>query len=341
MTEENPWSLFGIDLSRLGRQFRLGVDQLLWSSSAGLRRRWYPPAALRDVTEASLSLDEFGDPKQPAASQVQAFALPEHLYLVRYLDLPEAAEIDLETAVVMDVGGNSPFPASDLCSGWRIVERQDSRLRVAIAMASRAAIHQWLHRELGVEDESKVEVWARLGNGVPGHVAMTGFAERQRHEAYIGNLQRIAMRFAVVLVAFCVLLALPAVYTGIRAQQLETRLASVVDDSRAATRLRERLAAQRESLDVLANMREQRVPYHYWLNSLAQMTPDSVYFSRLQFEGRDGEVSGFADNAAAFLGQLADSERFDAIEAPGAFTRDRNNGLERFTITLTLPEAAE
>jgi Tfp pilus assembly protein PilN len=342
LSQENPWSLFGIDLSRLGHQFKLGIEQLLWSPSAGLRSRWYPAATLSGSGDGARWVDEFGDAKQPAGdSSVEALELPEDLFLLRYLELPEAAEMDLDTAVSMDIAGNSPFPAADLCSGWRITERHAGRLRVAIVMASRAAVHQWLHRDKAVSDEAAVEVWAPMGEAGAGHVVMSGFAEGGRYRAYIAALRQIALRCAVMLSVVSVLFAVPALYTGIRANQLEAQLAAVTDQARTATQLRERLSTQRESLDVLADMREQRVPYHFWLNSLATMTPDSVYFSRLQFEKREGEISGFAGNAAEFLGQLAESERFDAIEAPGAFTRDRNNGLERFTITLTLPEAAE
>ncbi len=268
---------------------------------------------------------------------IEAFALPEDLFLVRRLRIPELAEADLAVAVNMDIAGNSPFPAEDLCSGWRVARRSAGQIEVVMALASRAGVHAWLRREERTQSalSERIEVWAPVGD--QGHVVLDGFGEAERRRDYYRSLAHQGRRWAALAACLMALLILPGLYTGIRAGQLEDQLQTTQDEARQATRLRERLSAQRASIDALSVKRSDRVPYHYWLHTLATMSPDTVYLSRLEFEGPQAEATGYAGNAADYLSKLAESQRFAALDAPGAFTRDRNSGLERFTITLALP----
>ena len=340
MSVTNQWSLFGIDLTRVGEFVALGVGQLLWSDEAGLRARWYPAAQLCAREGVPCYCDEYGA-EVPAETlkddATQAFSLDEDLFLLRNLSIPANAESDLATAVRMDIDGNSPFAPEDLCSGWRVMQRSQAMIHVTSAIASRAAIHAWLRRNDATQTvlEDRIEVWARVDERQ--HIVMDGFGEQARRRQYFLNLRAHAARTGLLLACTLGVLLMPGIYAEIRKNQLEDQLDLLTEQTRSATQLREQLTAQRESIDALSLLRRERTPYHYWLHELSAMSPDSVYLTRLEFEGTQAEATGFADNAADYLSQLAESQRFDDIKAPGAFTRDRNTGRERFAITLTLP----
>jgi general secretion pathway protein L len=283
--------------------------------------------------------DEYGVEHSEGAHQegVSAYALPDDLFLQRLLELPEAAEADIPEAVYLDISSNSPFPLPECCYGWRVVARSEGSIQIAIVMASKAMVHAWLRdlsSELNVEP-SESEVWAQIA---PGQFAvLQGFGKDVRKQGYFAALRQVAWRSGALLASFLIVCALPGLYADVRAHQIEERALEVREAAGSATRLRERLAEQRNVLDELAVLYEQRMPYHRWLHTLSLLTPDTVHLNRLEIAGRELEISGYADNAADYLTQVAESKKFVDLEASGAFTRDRNTGLERFNISMVLP----
>jgi len=79
-----------------------------------------------------------------------------------------------------------------------------------------------------------------------------------------------------------------------------------------------------------------RVSYDRWLDVIADLTPDSVYLTRMGLEEDRLTISGMAENAAEYQTTLAASGLTSELSAPSAFTRDARTGLERFTLTMQL-----
>ena len=57
-----------------------------------------------------------------------------------------------------------------------------------------------------------------------------------------------------------------------------------------------------------------------------------VYLDRLNFDGNEVTVNGYSNNAAVYLRMLTEEPGYTDVTALSAFARDRNNGLERFSI---------
>jgi hypothetical protein len=49
-------------------------------------------------------------------------------------------------------------------------------------------------------------------------------------------------------------------------------------------------------------------------------------------------VSGYSNNASVYLRMLTESQAIPTVAALSAFARDRNNGLERFSIQWRVTE---
>lgn len=339
MRLENQWSLFGVDLRRAIRWLMLAGEQLLWGPEAGIHTRFCEPARLFTVDGSQRLILETGEHphRNFSGAPVAAVELPESLCLERTLALPESAEIEVEAAVSFDVRANSPFPADDTVFGWRILTRSNGKLQIAVVIVSLAAVNAWLRKRINELDlaEPLYEVWAAVS--AEQYVVLSGFGEGERRHRYLQSLRGLFLMLAGTLLAWLVLLALPGFVASMRVDALSQELSRITTQARHATDMRRKVGAERDILDQLQRLSGQSISHDYWLNRLATLAPDTVYFSRLSFDGRRVEASGFADDAASFLNDLAKSDEFSSLKAPSAFTRDRVSGKERFTITMNVP----
>ena len=100
----------------------------------------------------------------------------------------------------------------------------------------------------------------------------------------------------------------------------------------------------RTRLSAIESAISERPNYQYWLNHIAASAPDTVYLDRLNFDGREVTVNGYSNNAAVYLRMLTEEPGYTDVTALSAFARDRNNGLERFSIqwrVTTPPKPAQ
>ena len=107
---------------------------------------------------------------------------------------------------------------------------------------------------------------------------------------------------------------------------------------------RQELELGRTRLGAIQEAIVARPNYQYWLNHIAASAPDTVYFDRLNFDGSEVVVSGYSNNASVYLRMLTEAAvGYTDVSALSAFARDRNNGLERFSIQwrVTAPPVPE
>ena len=106
--------------------------------------------------------------------------------------------------------------------------------------------------------------------------------------------------------------------------------------SSAATAVRNELVSVENRVLTAREFFADRSLYNRWLNALSDVTPDSVYLTRLGLRGNRLTISGMAMNAAEYQTKLASSGLVSELSAPSAFTRDQKTGRERFTLTMRL-----
>ena len=340
LVDTHNLSLFGLDLNRVIAFVRLGVSQLLWGDQARLCSRFYPPAHLVGAQAPCIDCQQGGIfYVDPDAAVVTAVGVSDDELLVRSLQLPEQAEVYLQEAIALEVSSNSPFPSPETVHGHKVIAREAGVLTVVIALTSRVAVgRSLLSAQLANNDASEQpEVWAMTSDYGP--VLLEGFGEGIRRGQYLASIKRLLGLGVVLWACLIGLLWLPAWYTQGHAEVLQVAFDEVSLDARRANMLREQLESQRALLDSAVKFGSGRTPYRFWLHELARLTPDSVYLSRVEFDGNKASLSGLALNAADYLGLLAESNRFESLEAPSAFTRERTTGREKFTIEVTFAKA--
>lgn len=331
------WTLFGLDLSRLLERLKLGLEQLLHGEEFGLRGQFYPSATLLNSDAAAA--DSFAKfvsvSESKAASEHQALLLPYDMTLAKSIELPVDAEVDLSAAVSFEVLSNSPFASEDTCFGWRIVDRDPDKFIVNLVIASRFAVQSFCQEQLGAAaaPNSVCEVWAQSEERL---VQLVGFDDMSRSKAYIQRLGAELKKILLLATGVSMLLAMPAAMLSIRSNQLDTILQATESEAQSATLARNQLVSLEERVAVAQDFFAQRKSYDYWLNVVANMTPDSVYLTRLALEEDRLTLSGMASNAAEYQTTLAGSGMVSDLSAPSAFTRDSRTGLERFTLTMRL-----
>ena len=338
----NNWNLFGLDLARSGKWLSLGVQQLLYGRDAWLLQRFDPGLSVYNNGAASFYCgDRVSDEMGPAETgdAFQAVVLPSDTVLLKTLHLPASTEENLDSAMALEVGLSSPFTDIDTRAAWRVIGRRDTVIEVALGITAHSAIEQVLADHSASQSEASVErpeVWALTDQGIP--LPFSGFGEDKRRAAYHRQLVRAAALLAGVwLLCMASLFALAAA-TAIRADGLTAMFQEVRREAAGASGQRELLQVARTRLGTIEAAIAARPNYQYWLNHIAASAPDTVYFDRLNFDGKQVSVNGYSDNAAVYLRMLTEAPGYTDVTALSAFARDRNNGLERFSIEWLVTE---
>ena len=337
MAVTNQWELFGLDLSRGIDKLKLGASQLLWGAEAGLRQKFYPEASLlnpsKEVHDHYAKLVPASEqllPRQP-----KALLFPSDLMLAKQIEMPAAAELDLDAAMQFEIASNSPFTSEETCAGWRVVARDGASLRLTYVIAARAAVRD-LIAQYALDSPDSVEhfeIWAETD----GHlVQMEGAGDTPRKALYLQQLLEQGRRLGLGALAVCLLMVLPGAILAARSSQLADVLALTEAEASAATAARNELVSVENKVLTAREFFADRSPYNRWLHALSDVTPDSVFLTRLGLEGNQLTISGMAMNAAEYQTKLASSGLVSDLSAPSAFTRDQRTGRERFTLTMRL-----
>ena len=344
----NNWSLFGLDLTRSGKWLSLGLRQLLYDRDAWLLRRFDPVIRVMQGEKATLyqadhALEARRQQERFAQAEAvfSAVALPSDAVLLKTLSLPRSAEEDLEAAMLLEVGLSSPFAEADTRAAWRVTDRRDDVIVVTLAITAQAAIDAVLpsaNSENAPSGGYSPEVWALSDAGVP--IPFEGFGGHARKRAYQRAIGHWALMLGAAWLAVMVALSVVAGATAWRADDLDATFQQVRRDAAQAATQRERLAEGRSRLSAIEAAVSERPNYQYWLNHIAASAPNTVYLDVLNFDGKQVTVSGYSDNAAVYLRLLTEQPEYTDVTALSAFSRDRNNGLERFSIQWSVTEPA-
>lgn len=329
--------LFGLDLSEIGRQFRLASEQLLYGPEAGLWDKRAPKITVLEQNDSDNKQlpwqDEGGQQKRHVA-----LLLPDEAVLLKTERLPQSAEIHLDEVLGHSVRAISPFDADETRWGWRVSDRSEMDIELEIAVTSSSLLERCVAdaRTQGLPALSVVEIWARGASGV---ITMAGYGEAQRRSQYRKELLTLVSRYALTALVLLGLIALPSAWAAMKANQLDQLLKETEARARSVTQIRDDMLRAGEDLKAAQQFFSDRIYYQNWLNLLADLTPDSSYLVTLEIKTDRLTVNGFSENAADYQGILAASGHFSNLAAPSAFRFDSRAKRERFTLAMTLGRA--
>ena len=348
MKAERNLRFFGLDLSGLVGNARLGVEHILYDQRSWLFRRFMPNItafheggwwSVNEAGQLSSPLESAGERVQSAP--FMALCLPFNEVLFKVISLPESSERYLADAVKIEVESYTPFPLEDTVYDWKVVQREQGELTVNIAMLSKVRardIKADMQASLSDVANESAELWAVDEKRGRETVPIRIHSDDSRKLAYLGRLRSLGLWSGIAICLAISSLILPASSSAFRARMLTQENAALAEQAEWADAAKRALALQRSQLNLIRDATKARPNYGAVLEQIASVTPDGTYLEVLSLRNGQAEIRGYSDNAAALLRSLTEHPGFVSVNANSAFVRDQRSGLERFSIAWQLPE---
>lgn len=333
----NQFMVFGHDARDIGRLWLSAWKDFLFADDSPIRKVLDGVVNLRSGSEVQSFQSWREVPFREC--DFEAIGLPDELVLTRLLKLPSNADLDLETAVQLEVASHSPFAFDDTTFGWW-ARRDDSGevLLVEIALVSRGAVMRYLSETLDVHTPEAREVWGKTAGR---WVVLKGFGESAREKSYQKRLIKVSAMASLAAVFILLSMGASAMFAKFELGRLEALQAETSSAAKPALRKRDQLAkriAAGEELSALA----WRFPNpHLEIDRLTELLPDNAYLNQMSLDGRTLKVRGLSTDAAGLMQMLTEREEFKEVSAPQAIRRMGNSGQEQFYLDITLGYKAQ
>lgn len=258
---------------------------------------------------------------------------PEHA-LRRILTLPLAAEADLDSAVSYQIRRISPFPPDAVRFVARLQHRDSQARRLtaeaiivplADLKAAEARVESWglrVDRHCVLDSDGNREVQF--------DATTSGEASARVFSAFDGVLSLTA----ALLIAALFVLPIWQLRAELRVLQSELEQAKKTAGEVAA--MEAALAASLALDQHVVAERQNRVPQIVSITELTDRLPDDTWIAQYQSTGNGVRILGFAPDASAIIKTLDEASSASAPRFVAPIHRDRETGLERFSIAYEL-----
>ena len=285
---------------------------------------------LRRIVLAGLTpdLDGLGRPPKRGPE----LRLPPEMVLMRRLELPRAAERQLEQILRHEFGSRIPYAAEDAYYDFEVVKRRGRMIEVELYCALKARIDD-LRARLAERRLSPATVTV---DGAK-HVDLLR-SLRQGEGSTARTVTRLALLASAALLAFVVWRPLDQRMTLVAELEAETQAARAAANATLALEAEadELRARRRELTRVLSG----GAPRVVLIDELSQLLPDSAWLRRLSIQGETLQLSGEAEQAAPLIAELEASELFASASFVSPVTITKTN-VERFELMLVVAEQPE
>jgi general secretion pathway protein L len=330
------WEFFGYDMRNLGKAWRMGWREFLNGYGSPVKSRFDEVVAVN----ANGEIHHYQGGKlaqQAIESTCKAVLLPGDYVLAKTLQMPSSVEMDLESVMGYEVLANSPFPETDTGFGWQLVDKNDTHIRVDLAVVSLSATMAYLAREHDVHEINANEVWAEVNENM---LVLSGFGEGRRERLYRKRLVRAVLMLGYCAAVVIVLAGAAAFSKYLELQQYEAFASDIQREAGGASTMRESVLRANDTISAVNEMLRAHPNPHYELGRLTQILGDESYLESLSVNGREMRLRGRASNASELMELLIKDPAYSTVTAPQAIVKTPD-GQERFTLSVTLAGAAE
>lgn len=341
---ENNWQLFGYDLRQAQKFWKLAWQQCLWGNESPLKAQLDEMVKVHlggsDTTEKEAAYFHAGKRVEADSSSAEwlgceALMLPASQVLCKIVNIPLAAESELAAVMALEVSANSPFPADDTGSGWRLLEKTESSLQIQLVIVSLGATMELIGQEYQCHDASRYEIWTMMNEVV---IVIDGFGTAPRKQRYGESLFRLA---AVAAYCMLILILMSALSAGSKYWELakvQTLYERVESEASNAVRLRRSLASSNEVLIEIDKLITTHKSPHVELKRISTLLSDRAWLLNFQMSGKEIRVQGRGTNVADEMRSLTDEPFYEQVTAPRDISRIGGSGLEQFSFDIRLAE---
>ncbi len=262
--------------------------------------------------------------------------LPPERALRTTVELPLAAEENLDEVVSFELDRHTPFKAEQAVFAYRVLERDGAaqRLRIEIFVVPRAiiagatAVASRLHL-----DADRVDVAKASGN-----MAASGNLLPSRSHAHRHGYERALVYALASTAAVLALIAgyLPVYEMQQRAAALEREFDAARKSATTAAALQKEIDGLRNDELFLVDRKRGRVTVSKLLLEATRLLPDDTWLSEWQLAGSEIQLTGYAGSASALINLLEQSHAFRNSTFQSPVVQDTRTGRERFHIAAQI-----
>jgi general secretion pathway protein L len=333
---DQKWDLFGYDVRSIGKHWTAAWREFLWGYDSPVKEQLDELVTVHGE-DGSVCYHAGAKVESSEQAECEAVLLPDSMVLTRKLQVPLAAEADLDAVMTFEVSAHSPFPSSDTGFGWKLAGRSETSLQVQLAIVSLSNTMTYLGREYDCHDASRYEVWAEVNGST---VVLGGFGEGKRRARYRKRLLKVAAMVGYSALVLVLVFGLAAGSKYLEWRRLSAMSANIEARAADAAKMRSSLVGASETI---TGVREIIVAHPSPYRELARITHllgDQASVQQFTMNGRSLRLRGEASNASEVMEKLAAEPAYDSVTAPQAITKLGKSDRERFVLNITLAEPA-
>ena len=259
--------------------------------------------------------------------------LPQRLVSRQQLELPIAAQADLEEAVGYDLDRRTPFSREHAVFAARLIRLEPARKRLIaeVVVTPRATLDRALQaaRALGLEP-NRVDAADETGDAASGDLLRAAPSRANRR-----GRERDWAAWGLGLIAASLVAALvwlPISAAQRRATDLATRFEAAKRANIAAVRLQHQIdELAQEDRYLLDKKRAAPNPLQLLLDT-TRVTPDTAWLTEWDMTGEEVRLTGSAVSASGLVDALEHSQIFTGTAFLSPVTR-QPDGRERFSVS--------
>lgn len=261
-------------------------------------------------------------------------SLPGEQVLRKTLDLPLAAESDLDDLLRFELDRQTPFSPEQACYDYRVAYRnkQSGRMEVELAVAPREAVERALSLAAGWGLKPD-RVTIAGDEGADASFDLSGRAAPNIIGGRAVLTTVLSLTAAGMLMAA---LALPMHWQAMAARDAEQMLAEARATAREAAELRDTLGRRRQDARFLVDRKLNTPMAVSVLADLTRLLPDDSYLFELQLHEGRLRVRGYAPAAATLLELFERHPRMSEARFESPVTRVPGIDKDRFALSVAL-----
>ena len=268
-----------------------------------------------------------------------ALVLPASRVLRKTLSLPLATEENLRQVLEFQMEDHTPFPASSLYLGYRILARdfERSQLRVEFVATPRDGVNA----AIKVLNEWGASVRAVVAEDTLTSGALVNLLPAAQGKAPLALWQGLNPW----LLGLAVLLALATMAAPVLIKrEAAVRLLPWLDKGKsaaeAADSLKRSLEARVDEHNYLLEKRQLIPPVIMMLEELTRILPDDTWVQQLDIKGKEVQIQGETASSVRLIGLFEQSPMFYDASFRSSLTKGQAAGAERYQLALQIKPLA-
>jgi general secretion pathway protein L len=265
--------------------------------------------------------------------------LEQDTILSKEVSLPLAAEANLSQVLAFEMDRQTPFKASDVYFGWKILDRnaETGQIRLEINVIPRKEVDKSIQflSARGLPP-SGVDI---LEDGKTKGLNLLPAGQRVRMVNRKMRLNYALVGAAVVLLALVMTQSL--YLRSHQVGELEVAISEVQGEARRVQRIKEQIRDTSEAAGFLTVRRDASPLAIELLADITRLLPDDTYLDRLVISETSVQMQGKSQNAQRLIELVNESELLDDASFRGSTRLDARSGLEIFEINANISGTGE